>query len=60
MCKLCRYAEGMCQIGFGTASTTKPCPEKVLFMTRRGLHPQFDPEPSMDQWINSEVRYDYV
>ena len=100
ICKLCCYAEGMCQTGSrkshecsdpqcrlhgvvgrasGAASiqtrqvntrtggdaakatsTTRPCPEKVMFRTRRGLHLQFDPEPNLDQWTNTdtEVQYD--
>ena len=32
-------------------------PAKVLFKTRRGLHLQFDPEPSLDRWISCEVQY---
>ena len=99
VCKLCRYAQGMCQIGFrkshertdpqcrlrgvtgrasgaksapkrqagpppggetpATTSTTTACLDKVLFRTRRGLHLQYDPEPSIDQWINSEVKFDW-
>ena len=99
ICKLCRYAQGMCQIGFrkshertdprcrlhgvtGRASGAKSAPkrqasppprgetpattsamtthpDKVLFRTRRGLHLQHDPEPSIDQWINSDVQFDW-
>ena len=42
-----------------TTSTTTARPDKVLFRTRRGLHLQYDPEPSIDQWINSEVQFDW-
>ena len=92
MCRLCRFAGGICQVGFrknhersdpqcrlhgvtgrGTrarlnkadaspeegeldlSSTAEP--KKVLFKTRRGLHLQFDPEPSLDRWINREVQF---
>ena len=30
--------------------------EKVLFVTRRGLHLQFDADPKLDQWVNSEIK----
>ena len=42
-----------------TTSTTTARPDKVLFRTRRGLHLQYGPEPSIDQWINSEVQCDW-
>ena len=98
ICRLCRYAQGICQAGFrknhertdpqcrlhgveGRASGAKAAPksqadpplrgetpatasamttqaDKVLFRTRRGLHLQYKPEPSIDQWINSEVQFD--
>ena len=40
-------------------------PEKVLFMTRKGLHLQFDANPSLDHWANSGIKHnektgDYV
>ena len=92
MCKLCRFAGGICQVGFrknhersdpqcrlhgvtGRGSGARPSkadtspkggghdpssttePKKVLLKTRRGLHLQFDPEPSLDQWISSEVQF---
>ena len=39
--------------------------EKVLFMTRKGLHLQFDANPNLDQWANSTIKHsdktgDYV
>ncbi|CAE7847872.1 rnc, partial [Symbiodinium sp. KB8] len=41
--------------GLDLPSTAEP--KKVLFKTRRGLHLQFDPEPSLDRWISCEVRF---
>ncbi|CAE7947971.1 unnamed protein product, partial [Symbiodinium sp. KB8] len=41
-----------------TASAMTTQADKVLFRTRRGLHLQYKPEPSIDQWINSEVQFD--
>ena len=92
MCRLCRFAGGICQVGFrkthersdpqcrlhgviGRGTGARPNkadaspeeggldlsstaePKKVLFKTRRGLHLQFDPEPSLDRWISCEVRF---
>ena len=39
--------------------------EKVLFMTHKGLHLQFDANPNLDQWANSTIKHsdktgDYV
>ena len=31
--------------------------EKVLFKTRKGLHLQFDADPSLDQWANSGIKH---
>ena len=98
VCKLCRFALGICQTGFrkihersdpqcrlhgvegratqvkaapksqgnpplrgeepAAASTTQTQADKVLFRTRRGLHLQYAPEPSIDRWINSELKFD--
>ena len=41
-----------------TASAMPTQVDKVLFRTRRGLHLQYKPEPSIDRWINSEVKFD--
>ncbi|CAE7446444.1 unnamed protein product, partial [Symbiodinium microadriaticum] len=48
-------------MGGGTPDATsanKPHLEKVLFKTRKGLRLQFDANPNLDQWINSEVKHD--
>ena len=98
VCKLCRYAQGMCQIGFrqshertdpqcrlhgvtGRASGAKSAPKppgqpspggrhacrdlyydaplrESPLSNMGGLHLQYDPEPSIDQWINSQVLFD--
>ena len=98
VCKLCRFALGICQTGYrkvheradpqcrlhgvegratqvktaprseGTppprgempaaASTGPPQADKVLFRTRRGLHLQYNPEPHIDRWMNSELKFD--